>query len=112
MSWLDIKEPTIESNTIAKAQIRSDFEAGYVQSRAKWSKSRRKFRLSWQEGRCLKNDEKQILETHFDDNLGGSFSWSHSQISGEFTVIYSNDTVDFKLEGPGIWSTTIELEEL
>lgn len=110
-SWpSDIRTPTKIDERILRGVIRSDFEAGYVQSRSKWTRSRKKFTLNWSSG--LPSGEKNTLEDFFDNNLGDNFDWTNPLNGETYTVIFSDDNINFEFAAPGCYTCTIDLEEL
>lgn len=109
-SWPDIAKPSELNEEIIKGQIKSKFENGYVASRAKWTRSRKKFKLSWN---AMNSTDKAALETFFDANLGGTFIWTHPSENVSYTVRFSEDTInaDYKKGSVGYWLVNLTLEE-
>ena len=111
----NITNPSSIGEGVVKAQVRNKFEAGYVQSRAKHTRKRKKFSLTW--GAMLNNElfgTGGVID-HFDANQGGSFSWTHPDpnAGGTFTVRYSDDEIKYKRVGNNpTWKVTINLEEV
>lgn len=84
----DIQMPEEIERTVRKAQVRSDFEAGYTLSRARETRERRIFILSWG---AVSGTDYDSLEAHFIANVGGSFSWTDPRDSTSYTVQYTED---------------------
>lgn len=108
MAWPDIQAPSSITERKKKAQIRSDFEAGYVQSRAQWTRSRKIFELSWAN---MTNSDKETLETYFDNNLGSTFSWTHPYTDTTYTVRFAEDQISAEYIHVGYWNVEVILEE-
>lgn len=106
--WPDIEDPSGLKEAPQKGQIKSDFENGYVQSRPKFTRVRKKFELSWE---TMTNSDKETLEAFFDDNLGGVFGWTHPISDSTYTVRFTNDSLDFSYQPHNYWQISIELEE-
>lgn len=107
-TWPGIAAPTSMTERKKKAQIRSDFAAGYVQSRAKWTRSRKIFELSWN---VMSDSDKSTLETFFDDNLGGTFTWAHPLSGTSYTVRFVGDELLAKYVKVNRWQVDVTLEE-
>jgi hypothetical protein len=109
-TWPDIVAPSGLNEEKIKSQIKNDFESGYVSSRAKWTRSRKKFELSWD---AMSSTDKATLETFFDTNLGDTFTWTHPSENAEYTVRFSEDTInaDYKKGSIGYWQVSLVLEE-
>jgi len=66
--------------------IKSKFEAGYVLTRARFTRQRLNFKLSYS---LLSNANKALLEAHMIDVLDiTTFSWTHPVTSVVYTVRY------------------------
>lgn len=84
---------------MVKAQVQTSFEAGYVQSRAKHTRARRRWpKLGWQ---GMPESELAILENFFTANQGGSFTWTHPVTEAEYTVRFACDQVQSQVSAPG-----------
>lgn len=109
--WPDIEDPSGLRESPQKGQIKSDFEAGYVQSRPKFTRTRKRFELSWD---AMSNSDKETLETFFDDNLGDTFTWDNpisTASDPSHTVRFVNDSLEFSYRPHNYWQISIELEE-
>jgi hypothetical protein len=74
-----------------QAQIRNDFEAGYVISRPRFTRGRRRWKnLGWL---ALSEANYEILLAFFTANQGGSFSWTHPASSVTYTCRFSGDNI-------------------
>lgn len=92
-----------------KPQVRTEFESGHVQSRARATRERRRWRMSWQ---TLPDAEYQALAQFFTDNQGGSFAWTHPRTGQVFTARFSGDSLSARAAGPGYWQASLEIEEV
>ncbi len=110
MKWpTDIREPASVDEQIIKEVIRNEFSSGYVQSRPKWTRSRKKFTLNWSSG--MSAIEKETLETFFKNNIGNSFDWTNPLDDVTYTVLFSDDNIKFNFAAKGAFTCTINLEE-
>ncbi len=102
--------PSSIENETWKAQIKSGFENGAMQSRARFTSGKEKFRLSWI--RMTKSDFA-ILKTFFLANIGNSFSWNDADMGETYTVIFSQDKIIGRRSprAPGYLNVEISLEE-
>jgi len=71
-----------------RGQVRTEFENGAVQSRARATSTRWVFVLGW---RALSQTDYATLCTFFDTNLGTTFSWTHPITSTVYTCRFSED---------------------
>lgn len=68
------------------SSIKSKFESGYVLTRARFTRERKIFNVSYS---LLSNDNKALLEAHIDDVLDiSTFSWTHPVTNVSYTVRY------------------------
>lgn len=89
--------------------VRTEFEAGYVQSRPRTTRARRRWTLHWP---ALSETEYGSLEEHFIANQGGSFSWTHPGSGTSYTVRYAQDTITGSPVLPGKRAVEVKLEEV
>lgn len=106
--WPDIKNPSDITERNSKAQIRSDFSGGYVQSMPKWTRSRKRFELTWE---AMSSSDKSKLETFFKDNIGDTFTWNHPLEEKEYTVRFAEDELEFSYVPVKHWQISLSLEE-
>ena len=104
----NIQLPSGMTEHTIKGQIKSDFAAGYVQSRAKWTRSRKQFSLSWG---VMSDADKQTLQTFFDENIGGTFNWTHPLTNTTYTVRFSDDELLAIYVPVSWWKVDLNLEE-
>lgn len=74
-----------------KQQLRSEFEAGYVLSRPRYSRGRLRWKnLGWL---LLSDANYATLLAFFVANQGGSFTWTHPGSSVTYTCRFSTDSI-------------------
>ncbi|MFH1982719.1 MAG: hypothetical protein ABIL58_12820 [Pseudomonadota bacterium] len=98
----DIKEQAY------KAQLRTEFESGTTQTRAKTTRGREKYQVEWER---LSEADYQTLKAFFYSHIGLSFIWTHPIELVTHTVIFSEDTLESLYAGPGYRSLSLPLEE-
>lgn len=93
-----------------KAQIRSKFENGTVQSRAKETKGRHRWpALIWP---VLPVADYETLKTFFETNQGSAFDWTHPQSSVVYPVRFIGDSLKATyISVPGHVRVEVGLEE-
>lgn len=107
-TWPDIKEPSSLTRRPKKAQHKSTFEAGYVQSRPQWTRGRLLFDLGWP---ALPDADYQSLESFFFDNIGNTFDWTCPQDGATYTVRFAKAELDADYIPGGMWRVSLTLEE-
>lgn len=85
----DIRAPdwTQFSQKKYKRQIRTNMESGKVHSRPAHTAIKYIFKTGW---KWLTNADYVLLETHFEENIGNTFNWTH-QDTTVYVVRYVND---------------------
>jgi len=83
-----IANPSEFVQTYRKGQIKGRFEDGTVFSRAKETRARFKFTLSW---KSLSGTDYIALITFFNSNIGTTFTYTHPLTSTEYTVRFAQD---------------------
>jgi hypothetical protein len=108
-----LKAPTAFSESIQKKQIKTPFENGYVQSRAIWTRARRKFSLSWDNLPYAQLYGTGMLLDHFTGNVGDTFTFTHPLTSEAVTARYSDDELSYeRTKIPGYYKVSLNLEEV
>lgn len=92
-----------------KPQVRIEFEANYVQSRAAAKRKRKKFPLRWS---LMTEADYQTLESFWDDNQGGLFAWTHPETLTTYTCRFSGDELVGSLVQPGYRKVEVDIEEV
>ena len=105
----NIRLPSEIEETTEDPAIRTDFESGIVQSRARYTKQRRTWTLSWI---ALTNSEYQILRNFYLSVSGGSlvFSWKHPYEDTTFLVRF-NGELKAKNSQRDYWDLSLTIEE-
>jgi hypothetical protein len=103
-----LPNPSIQSSgEIKLAQVRTPMEAGYVQTRKKYTRSREKYSLSWS---ALNNTEFETLRDFFINNQGGN--WDFPFLSSTKQYRFSSDSISFNWTSPLYRKVQIEIEEV
>lgn len=91
----DIKHPHQGSfsQQPMKAQVRSEFNNGAVQSRATQTRLSWVFTLGWPSSWALADAEYQTLVTFFEANAGGKFDYTHWISSADYECQFMEDTL-------------------
>lgn len=92
-----------------KPQIRTEFEAGYVQSRPRCTRARSRFELTW---KAMPEADLATLRTFFETYQGDNFDWTHPTSATTYDVRFSGDTLDAKLVFNGHYEVSLTLEEV
>lgn len=111
-SNINIQEPDRIQASHNRKKKRSQFEAGYVQQRAQWTRSRKQFTLKWS---ALPESDLDTLITDFNTNGDTSFDWTHPVRGNTYTVIYSGNAIEYDIstsDGGEFYAVTVDLEEL
>lgn len=109
--WPNIKQPVWPIHEeIEDAALRSPAENGVIISRAKFTKQRETFTLSWS---ALPTQDYTALKSFYKAMRGGSesFAWQHPVTAKEYTVRFAS-ALKFSNDGPDIWSGSVELSEV
>lgn len=94
---------------IEPSSIKSTFEAGYVLARAKFTRERNNFKLSYS---LLSNADKVLLKDHMDSVLDITpFNWTHPITSVTYSVRYQTIPA-FQYVQYNRWSIGFILEQL
>jgi len=99
---------------VVKEQIRTEFENGVVQSRARFTKHRYIWTLSYP---VILTVDYQILRAHFYANIGSTFNWiypsipSHELTGTTIAVRYADDRLNFEWINKSYWSGSVRLEQ-
>lgn len=115
-AWPAISAPDADlfQQAIQKPLVRTEFESGVVQSRARATSARRRFILGWH---ALSNTDYETLVTFFETYQGDTFTYTHPVTSTSYTVRFSNDElpparVSGWIGGTECWALSgLELEE-
>jgi len=95
-----------------KRQEKTPMESGKVQSRAVHTLSKWYFTIGWE---WLTSADYDTLVTFFDDNIGGSFNWTHIHTDTVHVVRFSEDVfpeVEFLGADYALGPKALKLEEI
>lgn len=113
MAFPSIATPdTIMPDTTRGATIRSKSEAGYVQTRARYTRMTRRFELQWGH---LSAADFATLQTYFEDTAvagAQSFNWTHPTTSTVYVCRFADDELLFELQPVGDYQGVVALEEV
>lgn len=90
------------SITSVTSTIKSEMEGGYVVTRSKYTRSRKKWNLKWS---MLPYSHYNFLERFFSIVVLGaanSFIWPHTMTGVLYTVRFEEDELNFNLSTPGV----------
>lgn len=107
-----IQLPSARTRTVSKPQLKSEFESGHAQIRAKGTRPKHKWTLSWEH---LPIADWTLLHDHFVENSGSSFTVAKGMIfeSENKVVMYSIDEITAKSTSvTGFYSVEIQIEEM
>jgi len=108
----DIQLPSSRDREFVREQIRPKFEDGKTGGRAKYSKGRWRWTLTWD---MLNRADGEILRQHFDDHSGDSFNCASTMLDApsDFTVSYAIEKVVQKsTKAPNHFAVKVILEEV
>ncbi len=99
--------------------ISTQMENGIVVSRARYTRSRLTFYLSWGPVNSLPTEDKEALRDFYQNVVKGTgekFEWTcNSRFSSyygqTYTVRFMGNPPRFKKVAPGFWSTSVTLQE-
>ena len=92
------------------AVLRSEYEAGYEQTRARYTRLRRRFKCVYR----ISNAQKNTLDNFYVVNLKNgafAFTWTHPVSGSNISVRYANPPT-YKPLPNNYWYCTMELSEV
>jgi hypothetical protein len=92
-----------------KPKVRTDFENGIVQSRARFTRGKRRFVLKYDK---IDPADCETLRAFFDERGGQSFRFLHPLTGKQFTCIFSDDSFDPSLVEGNWYDVTVNIEEV
>lgn len=109
-TWPTIQTPNVgtKEETVL-AQVRTEFEGGYVQSRPLYTRGRDRLTLVWN---ALPEADYQTLRTFFIANQGDSFTWTHPLTATSMTMRFTGDSLSGRIDVPGYRVVELEIEEV
>ena len=91
-----------------KPKNRTEFENGAVQSRVRFTKSRKRFALQYKE---IPLEDMEILQTFFDTVGAGDFIFTHPLTGKEYRCMISDDDFDAALVRLDWYDVNMNIEE-
>jgi phage-related protein len=90
--------------------IRTEFESGIVQTRARFTRMRRQWRLSWA---YMRGADYRALRVFFEQMRGGTlnFNWTHPAENLVFNVRFKGE-IQADEQSYDFWSVTVSLEQV
>ena len=109
-SWPSIAKPShpMEESDF-RGQVRTEFEGGYVQTRSRETRARKRWSLRWI---AMTEADWGTLSTFFRSYLGSTFTWTHPITSASYTVRFSDDTLQSNVKIAGRREVTVNIEEV
>ena len=112
-TWPSIATPNLPLEEISTTStIRSPYEAGYVNTRPRWTRARKVFVLRWN---ALSSSDFTTLRTFFEDTVNGggdSFTWTQPVTSTSYTVRFAQDNLRFSTVTSDRYKGSVILEEV
>lgn len=105
----NIPLPESINESFYKAQIRTPFEDGSVQSRTKHTKGRGKWELSYD---GISIVDSYIIRDFFYANQGDLFNWTNPMNNITYIVRFSEDELQVKIQSPYNCSLSVKIEEV
>jgi len=113
MAWPSIGTPQIILAESSRAStIRSPFEAGYMQTRARFTRMPKRFELHWNH---LSAADLATLRTYYESTVVGganAFDWTHPTTSTVYSCRFAEDELRFELQLGGYYKGSVILEQV
>jgi hypothetical protein len=91
-NWPSIVSPTYGTSVEHyKPQVRTEFEAGYVQTRVRATLAKKRWTARWN---YMPEADYQTLETFFDTNQGGSFNWTEPVTGASYVCRFASNSLN------------------
>jgi hypothetical protein len=114
-AWPDIAPAELEMDEeVHLPQVRTEFEAGYVQSRRTANVDKRRFNQTWgvkKRETAMTEEDYQVLEAFFLTNQGGAFDWDHPRTGTSYSCRFSGDGIRSSWIAPGLRRVECPIEE-
>lgn len=90
--------------------ISKEFEAGYTQTRPRYTRAKKRFLLKWE---YMPTTEVDILRDFYEDDASGGavFTWQHPVSSAYYVVRFSDDELVTNRLSVAWWEVQVKLEE-
>ena len=90
-------------------KIRTEFENGVVQTRPRFTRSKKRFSLTWER---LPVEDRQTLESFFVNTESDVFIWTHPISGTEYQCIFSDDELGGDWTELDDSNITLNIEEI
>lgn len=103
-----------KESKLPNSTIRSPFEAGYVQTRPRFTRIPKTWSIGYQGGNALPLADKILLEQHEDSVKGGAgiFSWLNVTDGQVYRVRYKDPIQFAPLYNNQFWTVSFVLEQV
>ncbi|MEA5092463.1 hypothetical protein SDC9_37476 [bioreactor metagenome] len=112
IAWPDIQKPAYNlAEDPEDAVIRSEFDAGYEQTRPRFTRNRTTYGLSW---KAMRTTDKSTLDSFYKNTLANGalmFTWAHPDDGITHTVRFTGPPT-YNLIAVGLWSVELKLREV
>jgi hypothetical protein len=92
-----------------KPKVRTEFENGMVQSRARFTRGKRRFGLKYDK---IDPNDYETLRAFFDARGGESFRFLHPLTGKAYTCIFSDDDFEGSLVEGNWYDLSVNIEEV
>jgi phage-related protein len=108
--WPDVQLPLNLDETTEDPAIRSEFESGIVQTRARYTRMRQTWALGWAN---MRGADYRGLLAFYRQMKGGalSFNWMHPRNGATFEVRFKG-SLNAKHTAMDFWNVTLTLEQV
>lgn len=109
-NWPNVQLPSGCEETTENPAIRSEMESGIVKTRARFTRIRRVWQVSWE---YMRGVDYRLLRAFFVQMRGGAldFNWTHPAENIVFKVRF-NGEIKATNQSYDFWSVTLNLEEV
>jgi phage-related protein len=109
-NWPSVQLPLSLDETPENPAIRTEFESGIVQTRAKFTRTRGTWGLSWAN---MRGADYRVLRDFYKQMKGGalSFNWTHPRDGTAFEVRFKG-AFNAKHTAMDCWNVTLTLEQV
>lgn len=109
-NWPSVQLPSGCDETTEDPALRNEAESGIVQTRARFTRIRRTWQLSWAN---MRGADYRLLRAFFIQMKGGSlsFGWTHPRESTTFEVRFRGD-LSGRHTVMDCWNVTLVLEQV
>lgn len=108
--WPNVQLPSGMDETTENPAIRTEMESGIVQTRPRFTRIRRKWKLSWD---YMEGPSYRALRSFYQQMRGGSasFTWTHPTEMSAVSVRF-NGEIESSNQSYDYWRVSVSLEEV